>query len=367
MSSPPPGPPLPDPLDSLRLDAEQVSTAADFHESYARLVLQNTDQRRDDFEAALIEAASAYRLAGQWRLLVDPVVGVKLLLTSASLLDQADLMYGSFLHASLAPDRVRDKSDAWTRRLLRTDGRPYDEPAAPTVVGAYPAGERPAPAREPDAILDHVQQQTYLLLACAALTTPGSRQATQLRAFAARSSHRAGVVPMGSMAVPVRTFWGLALDMLSPEDESAARSYAGTLTELSRAYARTVDLAMANTLTWFNAAAPIDVADLDVIGTVAMGVRRFGLDRMQGLLLTDGVELPDVALVPLDLGREVADLDVPPRGEPDLGPRPPHWAADMDVLPDDTDLTGPVDMPGSDDLGPDDLGPEDRGPDLGGP
>ncbi|MEV5841364.1 hypothetical protein AB0M32_05265 [Streptomyces sp. NPDC051985] len=314
MTSPPPPP---DPFASLGLDAARVRTAADFHESYARFV-QNTEQGRDDF-AALVEAASAYRLAGQWRLLVAPKRGVELLLESASVLDRADLMYGHYLRASLAPDTARDRLSSWTDQLLRTDGRPHDEPGPP--------------AREPDEILGHVQQQAYLLLACAALTTPGSSQATELRSFADRSPHRDGVVPMGSMAMPVRTFWNLALNMLSPETESAARSYAGTLTELSRAYARTVDLARANTRTWSNAAAPIDVTDLDLIGTVAMGVRRFDQHRMRGLLLRDGVELPAVARVQLNLGMEVARPDGP-GWPPDLdGPERPDGPSNPPGVP----------------------------------
>ncbi|MGW7422896.1 hypothetical protein ACWGJB_23095 [Streptomyces sp. NPDC054813] len=297
------------PLDPLRLDADQVRSTADFHEAYGRLV--QPDAEDDSDFAALVEAASAFRLAGQWRLLVDPDAGVDLLLHAASLLSRAGLTYGAYLRASLAPDSCRDQLDSWTDRLLRTVGQPHGE------------SELGFEERRPDEILDHVQQQTYLLLACARLTTPGSEQAAELRSFATESPHRDGVVPVGSMAMPVRTFWGLALDMLSPDDEPAAQSYAGTLTELSRAYARTVDLAMANTLTWFNAAAPIDVADLDVIGTMAMGVQHFGPDRMRDLLTTETAELPAVVLVPLNLGMRViheGPIGPDPRGPGDTGP-----------------------------------------------
>jgi hypothetical protein len=317
------------PLDPLQLDAGQVQSAADFHEAYAQFVMRNVEAESGDLEAALIEAASAYRLAGQWRLLVDSDGGVALLLRAASLFSRAGLTYGAYLEASLVPDRVRDRRDAWRALLLRTDGQPQH--------ATGPAFEE----HRADKFLGHVQQQTYLLLACAALTTPGSGQAEELRSFASRSPHRDGVVPMGSMGVPVRTLWGLALDMLSPDAEPAARRYAGTLTELSRAYARTVDLAMANTLTWFNGAAPIDVADLDVIGTMAMGIQHFGRDRMQDLL--DTTELPDVARVPLDLGMEVA-----PPGTDDgpildeLGPdgTEPGWT-DLNGPDDGPDLNGP--------------------------
>ncbi|MET8678813.1 hypothetical protein ABZW18_14850 [Streptomyces sp. NPDC004647] len=66
---------------------------------------------------------------------------------------------------------------------------------------------------------------------------------------------------------------------------------------------------MANTLTWDKAAAPIDVADLDVIGTMALGVRRFGRDRMSDLLGSVVETLPTVARVPLNLGMAVARDD----------------------------------------------------------
>ncbi|MER5792175.1 hypothetical protein [Streptomyces sp. NPDC001980] len=328
--------PSPDPL---QLDAGQVRNAADFHEAYAHFVMGNVEAEDGDAEAALIEAASAYRLAGQWRLLVDRKGGIALLLRAASLYSRAGLMYGAYLEASLAPVRVRDRRDAWTAQLLRTAGRPQS--------AAGPAFEE----LRSDRFLGHVQQQTYLLLACAALTAPRSEQAAELRSFATRSPHRDGVVPMGSMGMPVRTFWGLALNMLSPDDGPAARTYADTLTGLSRTYARTVDLAMANTLTWFNGAAPIDVADLDVIGTMAMGVRHFGRARMQDLL--DTTELPAVALVPLDLGKEMVPPDDPDLDRPTRRPttdvadqlRDP-WDRDLDPdtrddlggAPDTTDL-----------------------------
>ncbi|WP_406438711.1 hypothetical protein OHB00_28145 [Streptomyces sp. NBC_00631] len=328
------------PLDPLQLDADQVRNAADFHEAYAHFVMRDAEAADGDLEAALIEAASAYRLAGQWRLLVDRKGGVALLLRAAALFSRVGLMYGAYLEASLAPDRVRDRLDAWTALLLRTDGQPQR--------AADPAFEE----HQADKFLGHVQQQTYLLLACAALTTPGSGQAEELRSFASRSPHRDGVVPMGSMGVPVRTFWGLALNMLSPDDEPAARTYADTLTELSRAYARTVDLAMANTLTWFNGAAPIDVADLDVIGTMAMGIQHFGRGRMRDLL--DATELPAVALVPLDLGMQVAPP--PPDGRPNLN-RP-----ELDDLPPDRIDPSGIDLDEPDQDGPDLDGP-DNGPD----
>ncbi|CAM5358553.1 hypothetical protein SALBM311S_04999 [Streptomyces alboniger] len=297
MTSPPHNP--------LQLDEDQVRTAADFHESYAASVLRDAEAAGDR-TAALMEAASAYRLAGQWRLLLDVNDARDLLLRAAGLFTSVGLTYGVFLEASLAPAGVRDRRDALVSLLLRTGGTPYADRG--------PGSDEPLP----DRFLDHVQQQTYLLLACAALTPPGTGNAAELRAFAARSPHREGVVPMGSMALPVRTFWGLALDMLSPEDESAA--YAVTLTEMSRAYARTVDLAMANTRTWFSAAAPIDVADLDVTGTMAMGVRRFGPHRMQALLGADTTRLSAVARVPLDLGMRVAGR---PGGPPVPDVEPP--------------------------------------------
>ncbi|MFF5147761.1 hypothetical protein ACFY6U_50025 [Streptomyces sp. NPDC013157] len=313
-------------LGLLGLRAEQAGTAADFHEAYGRLV--EPDQENADFKA-LVEAASAYRLAGQWRWLVEQDAGVELLLHAASLFTRAGLTYGAYLSASLAPVSHGDQLDSWVERLLRTAGQRHRE--------SEPLVELGLEDHRPDDILGHVQQQAYLLLACALLTTPGSPQATELRSFATESPHRDGVVPMGSMAMPVRTFWGLAVDMLSPEDSEAARRYADTLAELSRAYARTVGLAMANTLTWSNGAAPIDVADLDVIGTTAMGTRHFGRRRMRVLLAT--AELPDLALVPLDLGLEVVDVPDPPDPDPS-GLRRDRLEVD-DLAPDglDPDLT----------------------------
>ncbi|MFF8015924.1 hypothetical protein [Streptomyces sp. NPDC007929] len=282
------------PLEPLRLSAEQVSTAADFHEAYARLVLGEAESDERPGAPALIEAASAYRLAGQWRLLVEPRRAVRgALAQAAGLFTRSGLTFGAYLRASLAPRGVeRPTSDGWTRRLL-TEG---------------------PGTSEPDGLLDHPQQQTYLLLACAMLAGDDPAARDRLTAFATESPHRVGVVPVGSLAMPVRTFWGLALNLLEDGDR-AAESYAATLAELSRAYAKSVDLAMANELTWSKAAAPVDVADLDVIGVVAMGVRRFGGRTMRRLLAETVGELPAVARVPWAIGMTVAR----PPG-PDIAP-----------------------------------------------
>ncbi|MGW2614627.1 hypothetical protein [Streptomyces sp. NPDC001500] len=331
-------------MDLLGLDADQVLTAADFHEAYGRLV-EPAGENGDDFKA-LIEAASAYRLAGQWRLMAEPApgvvpnAGVDLLLHAASLFFRAGLTYGAYLGASLAPDEYRHRLGSWTELLLRSAGQRRGE--------------------NDHRLLDHAQQQTYLLLACAVLAAPGSKQAAALKGFADRSPHRFGVLPLGSLAMPVRMFWSLAVDLLSPEDAEAPGRYAGTLTELSRAYARTVDLARANARTWSNAAAPVDVADLDVIGAVAMGARHFGPDWMQELL--DITDLPAVALVPLDLGRRVA-APVPP------GPGPAVSVfSGLDELRGPGDRRGPDDPPEVDDAPePDDLPGQDRLPGVDDP
>ncbi|MEU3490766.1 hypothetical protein [Streptomyces massasporeus] len=294
------------PLGPLQLSAEQVSTAADFHESYARLVLQEAESDGRPGSHALIEAASAYRLAGQWRLLVDPGRAVRgALAQAADLFTRAGLTFGAYLRASLAPRGVeRSTRDNWTRRLLTQN----------------------AGRGGPDDLLDHPQQQAYLLLACAMLAGEDPAARDRLTGFATESPHRVGVVPVGSLAMPVRMFWGLALNLLE-EGERSAESYAATLAELSRAYAKSVDLAMANERTWFKAAAPVDVADLDLIGATAMGVRRFGEVRMRRLLADVAGDVSAVAKVPLNIGIRVAGPPGPPE------PRPPH-----------TPPTGPGDL-----------------------
>jgi hypothetical protein len=300
MASPPSDP---SPLRPLQLSAAQVALAADFHEAYARLVLAEADSARRPSSDVLVEAASAYRLAGQWRLLVDPRQAVRGALTQAAdLFTEAGLTFGAYLQASLAPRKVEQPTrETWTRRLL---------------LRGTPRSTSDATRREADDLLDHPQQQAYLLLACAMLAGDDPQARDTLTGFATESPHRFGVVPVGSLAMPVRMFWGLALNLLEEGDRSA-ESYAATLSELSRAYAKSVDLAMANELTWFKAAAPVDVADLDVIGATAMGVRRFGEGRMRRLLADVARELPAVAKVPLNIGMKVARQGphIPPLGD----------------------------------------------------
>jgi hypothetical protein len=290
MASPPSDP---SPLRPLQLSAAQVALAADFHEAYARLVLAEADSAGRPTSHALIEAASAYRLAGQWRLLVDPRTAVQgALAQAADLFTKAGLTFGAYLQASLAPREVDQRTrETWTRRLL---------------LRGTPRSSGDATRREADDLLDHPQQQAYLLLACAMLAGDDPEARDTLTGFATESPHRFGVVPVGSLAMPVRMFWGLALNILEEDGDRAAEAYAATLAELSRAYAKSVDLAMANELTWFKAAAPVDVADLDVIGAVAMGVRRFGEVRMRRLLADVAGDVSAVAEVPLNIGIRVA-------------------------------------------------------------
>ncbi|MFF7767433.1 hypothetical protein ACFZC7_13110 [Streptomyces massasporeus] len=288
----------------LQLSAAQVTLAADFHEAYARLVLAEADSARRPGADVLIEAASAYRLAGQWRLLVDPRQAVRGALSQAAgLFTRSGLTFGVYLQASLAPRGVDQSTrEMWTRRLL---------------LRGTPRSSSDATRREADDLLDHPQQQAYLLLACAMLAGDDPEAREALTGFATESPHRVGVVPVGSLAMPVRMFWGLALNLLDEGDRSA-ESYAATLAELSRAYAKSVDLAMANERTWFKAAAPVDVADLDLIGATAMGVRRFGEVRMRRLLADVAGDVSAVANVPLNIGIRVAGPPGPLE-PPDLG------------------------------------------------
>ncbi|MET8678814.1 hypothetical protein ABZW18_14855 [Streptomyces sp. NPDC004647] len=214
------------PLDPLQLSRYQVRIAADFHESYAELVLREAESvRREEGPrreppAAFVEAASAYRLAGQWRLLIDPAGARGPLLRAADLLTAAGLAFGAFLRASVEPAGVEPFTrSAWMRRLVQHGS------VADTI------GREEGPA---DDLLGHAQQQAYLLLACAALNRPGYGEAERLASFAAESPHLRGVVPMGSLGMPVRMFWSLALNLLDRHDDRAASSYLATLSELSR-------------------------------------------------------------------------------------------------------------------------------------
>ena len=83
---------------------------------------------------------------------------------------------------------------------------------------------------------------------------------------------------------------------------------ASDLAEIAAAYAQSIDSAMANERLWFNAASPVDVGDVDVVGIAMTAARRLGPDLIQPQLRSVMENLDSTARVPLELANEMIDL-----------------------------------------------------------
>src|SRR5207249_2257030 len=119
-----------------------------------------------------------------------------------------------------------------------------------------------------------------------------------------QSPHRRGVVPIGSLGTPMRVYWDISRHLLESSDERAAVGVARDIAGMSRSYAEKIDSAMVNQKLWFNAAAPVDVGDIDISAITMIAARRLGFDRMRARLRSTANNLSPVARIPVELAIE---------------------------------------------------------------
>jgi hypothetical protein len=305
-------------LHEMGLDVERVVDEVDFLEAYAEFTLgelateRAEPERPDDGRwTSVIDAASAFREAAQWALCFDPVRARRLLDRSGDLFITAEQPFGIYL---------RVVSGAWYRD-------PPLERVAPQLR-ALEALSRPADQVEivvPEPLL-HPQQQAYLMLAAAASPPIASEFRELLREIATTSPHRVGVVPVGALGMPIRRFWRMAIALLGLQSGAAADpsqdpadTIATGLVTLAQTYEESVELARTNEHTWVNAAAPVDVGDIDIIGMAVIAARHYGRPMEQDL--TGRFEaLPYAAQAVLQIALEYvsAERDSGPSTEPDF-------------------------------------------------
>ncbi|MET8123447.1 hypothetical protein [Micromonospora sp. NPDC005189] len=247
--------------DALQLDEEQAGIAAAFFESYANTVLDRSDTPS---EHELMDAASSLREAGQWALLFDPDRARGLLNRAGHIWLSMGHPFGAFLIAAF-----------WTEESDRSVAVPY----ADDVIRRAPQARTPDKVQRPSLSLTYPHQQAYLLLALAAVPN-GIDRFGPLAEFAASSPQHNGVAPIGALGAPIRLHWRIATALLeSPTGqhrESAAADIAGSLAEIAELYGRTIDSAMANRYLWQGGGAPVEVADLDIVGVISIAAAQLG-------------------------------------------------------------------------------------------
>lgn len=291
-------------LREMGLAEDRVTAAADFLEAYAGTCLLESgltepippvaavspsepDQDPEDTSwVPVAEAATALREAGQWMLLLDPSRARDLLARSGNLYSNQGYGYGTFLLAATG----------WTPQP------PSYEPFAswlPAISAAIAGLDSLLPAP-----LQHPQQQAYAALAGAGLAPV----AQQYRSFLERaiSSSHSGVVPVGALGTPVRTFWDIAETLLSGTTPTSALTIAHYVEAMAQRYRESMTLAQVNNHLWTNVAAPVDVGDVDIAGITAIAVRRFGLSAMEAAFNRPDSPQDTISRAAVDVGLDLA-------------------------------------------------------------
>ena len=213
--------------------------------------------------------------------------------------------FGTFVLAAVSPG---DLDRGWMSDRLQQMAQQYIQVSDITPRARQPIGPHQIP--EP---MRHVQQQAYLLLACASLWRRFDLDPAQLRLIV-DSPARRGVAPIGALGTPLRQYWDIAQRFLDESDEETARTVASDLARMADAYAEAINSAMANERLWFNAAAPVDVGDIDITAIALLSARRLRPDLIQEHLRSAAESLGPTARVPLELASELIDDMFPDAG-----------------------------------------------------
>jgi hypothetical protein len=291
-------------LRTLQLDPNKVEAAADFFEAYASYILSQIP--RDAVgQVSLVDAATSLRSAGQWAMFFDPQRATDLLIRSAEIWDGMGYGFGTFVLAAMAPSRL-NRYEMISR--LTQIAQLYDPSGAARQFGIEQ--QQTLEPLEPLEPLLHPQQQAYLLLAGASMWRRLELPLDILRIVGNQSPHRRGVAPTGALGTPLRVYWNIAREFLGDDDEQTAALVARDLAGMGTAYAQTIDSAMANERLWFNAAAPVDVGDIDTVTIALTAAQRLGpeLTRVHLQSAMEGLEA--TARVPLELATEMIDINL---------------------------------------------------------
>jgi hypothetical protein len=304
------GPSGGDHLQALGLRPERIMETVAFLDSYAATTIAelerasrigvtddalHSDERLSSNErlwALRLDAATSLREAAQWSLFLDTARAASLLQRSAFLLDDASAGYSIFLKAiSGNPNELRQVLVESSLPLLLAEERttrPSNRPPEDASV------VRPA-----------AQQLAYAFVtATAHRDLLPNRTGDLLFRLAEESPHRVGATPVGSLGTPIRRFWAVAGYLLSGDhdDLDAAMRH---LRIMGDHYAEDMEHAHVNTHLWEHAAAPVDVAELDIVGLTVLATRRFGPSRVAELVHVDGDHAP-TASIPMQLGLALA-------------------------------------------------------------
>jgi hypothetical protein len=258
----------------------------------AEFALGEVEPETDDSQwSSAIDAATAFREAAQWALCFDPG-------RARALLDRSGTLFHTLGHPF--GDYLKVMSGSWFH------DPPYEQFAG--QLQALAELTRPSETEAEEHIpapLLHPQQQAYLMLAAAASPPIAAEFGSLLRNITNESPHRFGVVPVGALGIPIRWFWRVTDVFLKPS-RAPGPQIAADLAALGERYAEAIELARTNEYCWRNAAAPVDVGDLDITGVAVIASRRFGVEEVSAALAERLALSPYPARALLEIAMEYA-------------------------------------------------------------
>ena len=257
-------------LEHLGLSADVPAAQASFFMSYVEMLERGQSDDAQGVWARLANPgqpwlgsatlASTYRLAAQFAALVDMRLASLLAMHAGMEYLKAGAPFGLFLLTGLLDDQIlRDRS------------------VLPTLIS--PLSETVTQPGLADPV-----QQTYMMLA--APSRPWLRELLRQsidQSIDDTMEHLAahGLHPIGPQSIPLATYLTFARTMLSDQpdrlvDEAGERTIseiAGQLAEMGRIQAIRLRATMRNNFLWQNAAAPVNVVDLEYVAMCGLAMR----------------------------------------------------------------------------------------------
>jgi hypothetical protein len=274
-----------DGLSPLDIGLTEAARTADLFESYATYAAGEIASSPEETRwQAAVDAASAYRTAGQWALLIDPLRARRLLLNAAENFFST-YGYSAFLRAvaGLPPRNVLGDS----QQLLALNPQPLP-PATEEVAPGHQddlnsfddgeEGEAEGDSEDMQPSLQYPQQQAYLLLALSAERELPRQARNDLLAVSQHVGRMHEGHAIGSVGLPLWRFWRAAQLLL---EGRLAELAAEVLVPLDHRYTDVTRGAQSNSYLWNNAASPVDVVDLEIVGLTALAVYRFDAGAVQ--------------------------------------------------------------------------------------
>ncbi|MFJ6677466.1 hypothetical protein ACIQMJ_40755 [Actinosynnema sp. NPDC091369] len=251
-------------LDALGVSARALRGQADFHAAYAVALSRARPSdpvwgalvSRDDPWRSAALRASAYRMAAQYAALVDPTAAARLAFRASIAYLEAGLPFGAMVAVGLMGRRAAVTGALVDRIRAMTTGFSALDPV----------------------------QRVYLLLTLVGHPVLADNFESAVPDVA-RNLAAHGLHPVGAHGVPLADHFELALalfrtgrrpDLVAPVDDVEGPEVFDHLVAIGRRRAAALRVAQGNDYLWRNAAAPVDLVDLEEVSMTGLILNRLG-------------------------------------------------------------------------------------------